>query len=187
MGSLGKPVPSTDDAVRGIPRTLDLRPSANLFQLCWILTLSAIGVIVGLLLVREAPVWIGAAVGALFGMVIGALVSGFVLMLRPPEPPLISANESIGKYRSIQRQGRLLILFTFAWCSVGFAFCVAFGWQFIWVWVLIKFVCCLLNGYNSHQLAIWPCPDCGEPFGQLGVFEGYPHRCRSCGYTIEAD
>jgi hypothetical protein len=177
------------ELARDVPRTIDLRPSANVFQASLILVVSVIGALIGFQMVADGR-WIAAACGGVVGMIVATFVSGFILMFLPQTIPRIEIQTSINKYRNLRRRLTLL-----AWCYVIWA-AIAVGWLALslpmnaWpisVWSFLMFVCYVLLRYSARVLDLWRCPKCDQLFGRRGAFARYPHCCRNCGFTVDRD
>jgi hypothetical protein len=174
---------------RDVPRTLDLRPSANIFQASLILVVSPIGAIVGFQMVANGR-WIAAAGGGIVGMIVATFISGFVLMFRPQSIPQIDALASINKYRRIRRWYTTCAVFFVCWVvvAVGWLFCALplAAWS-IATWSVPMLACYVLLQYHRHVLDLWRCPNCGELFGRYGAFTRLPHHCPTCVFTVDRD
>ena len=175
---------------RDIPRRIDLRLSANLFQASLILVASLVGALVGYLAVVDER-WIGAAGGGVLGMIVATFISGFVLMFFPQKIVTIELHAYIKKYRRIRRRLTILVSFYVVWAAVlllalpFLAFPVTD--TVIALLSLPMCVCYALQMYHVLVLDLWRCPSCNHLFRRRGPFARYPHYCDNCGYKVDRD
>ncbi len=185
---------------RDVPRTVDLRPGANLFQALLILVFSVVGAIVGFQAFHSLKgppgfeamgKWIAAAGGGVLGMLVGTLVSGFILMFLPQTIATIDHDASINKYRRHCRRLNTMVSF----CIIGVAVLLVWlsplplpapDWLFL-PWLVPMLVCYTLAQYHCRVLDLWLCPNCDHCFGRPGPYTRFPHHCDNCRYAIESD
>jgi hypothetical protein len=170
-----------------IPRTLDLRSAPNLFQASAIGLLSCVGAIVGYRAV-DVGQWIAAAVGAIVGLIVATFISGLILMFMASQAvPTITIDQWMAKFHAWRRRLRLTTSVCLCWIGIGFA------WYYLklptstWLiasWSVLMVVFYVVPHYYVRCLRLCRCPNCDELFGYRGAFARYPHRCRSCDFTI---
>lgn len=171
--------------VKDLPKTVDLRLSANLFQATSILLTSMIGASIGYRLVDEYRL-LAASCGAVAGMIVATFFTGLVLMFLPADLPDIEKSAAIGKYRTLCRRFSMLGWFFVLWAGLAMLSLpfIRNGW-IIGIWGGTMLACYSLLLYHSHALDLWQCPRCGDRFGRRSVFKRLPHDCRHCQFTID--
>jgi len=172
--------------VHDVPKTLDLRLSANLFQAFAIFVISSVGGIIGYRVVSEGK-WYAAATGVVFGVIVATCITGFIVMLLPQPIPMITPQASVQKYIRFWYRFNLLGVsyllggtLTVAWTSFQLS---TPGWLSLG-WFVLFFSCCGALLYHSRVLDQWRCPKCEKPFGRQRLFRRFPHRCRHCEFAI---
>jgi len=180
------------DLVRDIPRTVDCRLTANIFQGFSILVLSIVGALIGYRAVEEWQ-WVAAAAGAVIGIIAATLTTGFILMFFPQRVPLTGVEDAIAKYRRIWRRYNVLVCFYFLWGVMWIAWIYFAPEDIIWdvVPAILWLVCFGVLIYHISLLDLWLCPSCGQNFARQHrfrrLFQRFPHECRKCKFKIEKE
>jgi hypothetical protein len=157
----------------------------NLFQAGAVLLFAAVGAIVGYFATNDRPD-MAALFGGVLGMTVGTFLSGFVLMLRPPPPAMLTLAEIQQEYRRSKRRLTIaaialaaflltmpLVIWRFADADSDLSVPVCVFWI-----VATCGLCVYVRGL-SHECRTWTCPNCGKPL------EDEPSRCVHCGLSID--
>lgn len=164
--------------------TLTTSPRRNLLQALAVLVFMAIGAGGGYFTVEDRPD-LAALVGAVLGMLAGAFVSGFVIMLLPPVMIQLSRREIQRKYVACRRRWSIslaiaLLLF------VSLPFVIGkfehedsdIAWLLCLGWALATGGAGVYTKGLSHRLKEWPCPQCAKPLGR------FRKTCPQCGFPL---
>lgn len=108
--------PDAELCVDELAGELDRNRLRNLFQGGAVLLFIVVGAVLGEVFLPEAPFGIRAIVGAVPGMIVGTFVSGFVLMIVPAPPPMISRSDYLKKYCRLRRIEPVLFIASIASC-----------------------------------------------------------------------
>lgn len=137
---------------------LQRHPTRNLFQLAALLIVAAVGAVIGWSMTDDRPE-IAACVGGVIRMVIGTLVSGFVLLLFPP-PSLSLTRREFGNRCLAMKRRLILSVIAFTLTCVGFPFVISrfghdssnFAWCICLTWIATTVGLCAYTKMLAHRI-----------------------------------
>ena len=170
--------------VDGADGMLDSSPRRNLVQLLTVLAFVAVGAVIGSFMTPNRSD-LAALVGAVLGMVLGTCLSGFVIMLLPPQRIRLTPNQVEQRFIACKRRLWIacgvatlmvislpLVIGTFGHNDTDLAWVVCLGWP------LATVVACVYAKGIAKRLKQWRCTQCG------GSLETPFKLCAVCGRPL---
>lgn len=162
---------------------LQLHAKRNLFQLTALVFVASVGALIGWSMTDNRQD-LAALVGGLLGMVVGTLLSGFILLLVPPPFVSVTLSEFGRRCRAIKRH-LIVSGVVFVTCILGLPFVISrFGhddsdlaWCICLTWIVATVGLCAYTKTLAHRIRELKCLACGERFGRIGS------PCSHCGLS----
>jgi hypothetical protein len=137
--------------------------------------------------------FIGDVAGASLGFILGAVMATVFYCVVRRRRTVGSNTEflSIPRYRRIRSWYRWSALFVLFWFVGSITYLATIHDDFVFWYLTLcglpMLAICAIGQVFIAALRDWHCPSCDKPFPQRGVFAGYPHVCRHCGFSIDRE